>query len=163
MKAILIIDHGSVRPAANHMLDCVGELLQQMVGASVIVRVAHMELAEPSIGDGFEACVAAGATEVIAFPYMLSPGKHSTRDIPRLVATAAERHPHVTFLVTPAFGVHEKLAEVICERAGVLPLGHTGAPTACVRPEGAGERHCGEACVENVGIRDSGSGIRPHR
>jgi sirohydrochlorin ferrochelatase len=162
MKAILIIDHGSVRPAANHMLDCVGELLQQMVGESVIVRVAHMELAEPTIGDGFEACVAAGATEVIAFPYMLSPGKHSTRDIPRLVAAAAAGHPHVTFSVTPAFGVHEKLAAVICERAGVLPVGAGATAASCVRPQGAAERHCGEACPEHIRIGDSGSGVRPH-
>jgi antibiotic biosynthesis monooxygenase (ABM) superfamily enzyme len=52
-----------------------------------------MELADPSIADGFAACVAAGATEVVAFPYMLTPGKHSVRDIPRLVAEAAARFP----------------------------------------------------------------------
>ena len=39
---------------------------------------AHMELADPSIAAGFAACVQAGATDVVAFPYMLSPGKHST-------------------------------------------------------------------------------------
>src|SRR4051812_6745729 len=71
MRAILIIDHGSQRDEANHMLSCVANLLQQMVGAGVIVRHAHMELAEPSIPTGFAECVHAGATEVIAFPYML--------------------------------------------------------------------------------------------
>jgi sirohydrochlorin ferrochelatase len=53
---------------------------------------------------------------------MLSPGKHSTRDIPRLVADAASTHPGITVHVTPAFGVHEKLAEVIAERAGLALL-----------------------------------------
>ena len=52
-----------------------------------------MELAEPSIAEGFADCVRAGATEVVAFPYMLSPGKHVTRDIPRLVAEAARGVP----------------------------------------------------------------------
>src|SRR5213593_4455 len=119
MRAILLIDHGSVRPEANDMLDSVAQLLQTMVGPSVLVRWAHMELAEPSIAQGVAACVDGGATEVIAFPYMLSPGKHSTRDIPRLVGEAARPYSHVTVRVTPAFGVHAKLAEVIAERAGV--------------------------------------------
>lgn len=121
MKAILLIDHGSVRDEANRMLESMGELVQQVAGDQVIVKVAHMELAEPTIEQGLEACVSAGATEVVAFPYMLSPGKHSTRDIPRMVAEAAARYPRVQCTVTPAFGLHEKLAEVVLERAGVVP------------------------------------------
>ena len=54
MKGILIIDHGSVKDEANHMLECVGELVQRMAGEGVVVRVAHMELAAPTIRDGFE-------------------------------------------------------------------------------------------------------------
>jgi hypothetical protein len=80
VRAILLIDHGSVKPEANHMVSCMANLLQHFVGDSVLVRHAHMELAEPSIAAGFAACVAAGATEVIAFPYMLSPGKHRRRE-----------------------------------------------------------------------------------
>src|SRR4051812_34848210 len=119
MKAILLIDHGSVKAEANDMLAAVASMVQEMAGPDVIVGYAHMELAEPDIDTGFAACVERGATEVVAFPYMLSPGKHSTRDIPRLVAAAAAKHPHVSHTVTPAFGVHEKLGEVVLERAGV--------------------------------------------
>jgi sirohydrochlorin ferrochelatase len=123
MKAILIIDHGSSRDEANAMLSGMADLVQQLVGADVVVRYAHMELAEPSIARGFADCVEAGADEVIAFPYMLSPGKHSTRDIPRLVAEAAAAHLGVQYRVTPAFGIHEKLAEVVLTRAGI-PMRH---------------------------------------
>jgi sirohydrochlorin ferrochelatase len=122
MKAILLIDHGSVRQEANDMLGLMAELVQRQVGAAAVVRYAHMELAEPSIARGFGDCVDAGADEIIAFPYMLSPGKHSTRDIPRLVAEAAAPYPGVQYRVTPAFGVHEKLGEIIAERAGVLTV-----------------------------------------
>jgi sirohydrochlorin ferrochelatase len=148
MKAILIIDHGSTLAAANHMLECVGDLVQAMAGRDVIVRIAHMEISEPTIAQGFDACVAAGATEVVAFPYMLSPGKHSTRDIPRLVAQAAAAHPGVRYTVTPAFGVHDHLAAVILERAGVSATRGVDDACACVRPAGAPERWCGEACRE---------------
>ena len=104
------------------MLGSMAELVQRQVGGAIIVRYAHMELAEPSIAQGFGHCVEAGADEIIAFPYMLSPGKHSTRDIPRLVAEAAAPYPGVQYRVTPAFGVHEKLGEIIAERAGVLTV-----------------------------------------
>ena len=119
MKAILLVDHGSVRAEANEMLATVADLVQSMVGPDVLVRYAHMELASPLIPAGVDSCVEAGATELVVFPYMLSPGKHSTRDIPRMVEDAARRYPNVTVRVTDAFGVHTKLAEVVLERAGI--------------------------------------------
>jgi len=117
MKAILLVDHGSVRNEANEMLVDMAQLVQRMTGNDVIVRYAHMELAEPTIAEGFANCVGAGANEVIVFPYMLSPGRHSTTDIPRMVNAAAANHPGVTFSVTPPFGIEEKLGEIILTRA----------------------------------------------
>src|SRR5688500_3465470 len=111
MKAILLIDHGSVRQEANEMLESVAALVRQIAGRGVIVHAAHMELAKPTIAAGFRHCVEEGATEVIAFPYMLSPGKHSTRDIPRLVAEAAAAFPDVSYRVTEACGPHAKAAQ----------------------------------------------------
>ena len=119
MKGILIVDHGSRLTDANEMLGEMAALIQSMAGSDVVVRYAHMELAEPDINQGFADCVRAGATDVTVFPYMLSPGRHSTSDIPRMVATAARAFPHVAFNVTPAFGLHEKLAQVVLERADV--------------------------------------------
>jgi len=148
MRSILLIDHGSVRGEANHMLACAAHLLQHMVGDGVLVRYAHMELAEPTIAQGFAACVAGGATEVIAFPYMLSPGKHVTRDVPRLVAEAAKEFPDLTYRVTDAFGVHEKLAELIALRAGVdiaAPIDSRDA-CRCWEPDGK-VGACGAACA----------------
>jgi hypothetical protein len=152
MRAILIIDHGSTRDEANHMLACVANLLQHLVGDDVIVRHAHMELCEPSIPRGFADCVDAGATEVIAFPYMLSPGKHVTRDVPRLVKDAAAAFPDVAYRVTDAFGVHEKLAELIALRAGVAVANHLTAAEVCKCWEPDGQvGSCGNACAARAG------------
>ena len=147
MKAILLIDHGSRRDAANEMMDCMANLVQAMAGSDVIARYAHMELAEPSIEAGLRNCVEAGATEVICFPYMLSPGKHSTGDIPRMVSAAAAAYPSLQVQVTNAFGVHEKLAELILGRAGlpvVHPLSEAEA-THCWHSSRSGTA-CGDAC-----------------
>jgi len=119
MKGILIVDHGSIRDEANDMLRSMADLIQTMAGPDVVVRYGHMELADPNISFGFSSCVEAGATDVTVFPYMLSPGRHSTSDIPRMVADVARKFPQVSFNVTPAFGLHEKLAEVVLERAGL--------------------------------------------
>ena len=97
MKAILLIDHGSRKKEANDMLTCMANLVQTMAGNDVVVRSAHMEIAEPTVEAGFASCVDAGATHVIVFPYMLSPGRHSTADIPRMIAEVACNHEGVTF------------------------------------------------------------------
>jgi sirohydrochlorin ferrochelatase len=147
MKAILLIDHGSRRSEANEMMDCMANLVQAVAGPGVVVRYAHMELCEPSIAAGVRNCVDAGATELIVFPYMLSPGKHSTGDIPRLVSAAARDFPDLDVRVTNAFGVHEKLAEVILERAG-LPLARplTAEDAAHCWHSTRDETACGDAC-----------------
>ncbi len=129
------------------MLVCMSNLLQTMAGPGVVVRYAHMELAQPDIARGFSDCVAGGATDVVVFPYMLSPGRHSTADIPRMVSVAARAFPHVTFSVTPAFGVHEKLAELILERSGVEIVATLDGAEAdrCWDPA-CSEKLCGDAC-----------------
>lgn len=155
MKAILLVDHGSRKREANDMLICMANLVQAMAGPDVIVRPAHMELSEPSIAAGFASCVEAGATEVTVFPYMLSPGRHSTSDIPRMVAEAAESYSGVTYSVTPAFGVHEKLGELILSRAGVEVYSAFDANTAnrCWDPA-CSEKLCGDACRAKSGVTD---------
>ena len=101
------------------MLGDVEKLVQTMAGSDVIVRHAHMELAEPTIAQGIASCIEAGAREVIVFPYMLSPGRHSTSDIPRMVSEVAMHHAGVRFSVTKPFGIDEKLGQVILARAGI--------------------------------------------
>jgi sirohydrochlorin ferrochelatase len=142
-----LIDHGSRRDAANEMMDCMANLVQAIAGTDVVVRYAHMELAEPSIASGVRLCVEAGATELICFPYMLSPGKHSTGDIPRMVAAAASVYPELKVRVTNAFGVHERLAELILQRAG-LPVTHALSEKDATRcwHSSRSSTACGDAC-----------------
>jgi sirohydrochlorin ferrochelatase len=117
-KALLIIDHGSQKEEANEMLYEVAEILRGLK-PGLIVEIAHMELAEPSIKQGLRACVEAGAKEIIAHPYMLSPGRHATSDIPRMIEEYARNFPGIKYSVTPPLGLHNKIGEVILERAGL--------------------------------------------
>ncbi len=114
-RAILLVDHGSRQPEANALLDEVAERVRRRVPDRV-VRVAHMELAPPSIAESLDACVAAGADDIVVHPYFLGPGSHTSRDIPRLVAEAARRHPGIRVAISAPLGVHEGLVDVILER-----------------------------------------------
>lgn len=134
------------------MLACVANLVAHMVEGEVIVHYAHMELAQPTISDGFAACVRDGASHVVVFPYMLSPGKHSTSDIPRMVGEVAAGHPKVGFEVTECFGVESELAHVILKRAGVAVAAAAAVETSssrCWHPSDA-THACGSACVAPV-------------
>ena len=117
-KALLIVDHGSTLDEANRMLEDVAEIVRRR-RPGLIVHIAHMELARPTLKDGVEACVRDGAAEVIVHPYMLSPGRHATRDIPAMVERAAVHFPGVAFRVTRPLGIHDKIGEVVIERAGL--------------------------------------------
>src|SRR5438874_196384 len=80
MKALLLIAHGSRKAEANADLAFVADRLRDR-GRYPIVRVAYLELAEPTIADGGAACAAGGATEVILLPYFLSAGVHVRDDL----------------------------------------------------------------------------------
>lgn len=114
-QALLLVDHGSRLAEANAQLDALAELVRARTSA--VVRVAHMELASPTVAEAFDACVADGATEVVVVPVFLGPGRHASEDIPRLAAEAAARHA-VAWRVAPVLGAHPLLAELVLERAG---------------------------------------------
>jgi sirohydrochlorin ferrochelatase len=113
--AIVLVDHGSKRPAANALVEDLARRVQAR-RPECIVRAAHMELASPTLGEAIDACVAAGARNVVVHPYFLGPGRHSTRDIPEMASAAAARHPGVEVKVSEPLGLHEKLVDVVLDR-----------------------------------------------
>ena len=114
-QALLLIDHGSTRDDANELLPKVAQMVREMSDFE-IVCYAHMELAEPTIQQGFDTCVAAGATEVIVHPYFLGPGRHSVSDIPRMVAEAAAKYAGVSYRLTEPLGLDPTIGQLILKR-----------------------------------------------
>ena len=115
MIAVVIIDHGSRYPAANEALNNVVSRMQEL-SPGVLVKGAHMELAEPSIAATINDCVEAGAKKIIAHPFMLSPGRHAIRDIPNLVYEAMSAHPDIDVVITPPLGLHDGIIQAIKDR-----------------------------------------------
>ena len=136
---IVIVDHGSRRQESNRRHETFVAAWRTSRGYS-IVEPAHMEIAAPSIGVAFEACVAAGATTVVIAPYFLGPGNHWDRDIPALAAEASSRHPDVRYLVTAPLGPHPLLMDIVSDRIQYCLEHALGSASACELC--AGTRRC---------------------
>lgn len=117
-QMILLVDHGSKRAAANDMLQDIATMLQEKT--DLRIHTAHMELAEPTIADGVEKCVQDGAKHIIVVPYFLSPGRHSTTDIPNIMQECASKFQDLTYEVRPPIGTHPGMIDIILDRAGLL-------------------------------------------
>lgn len=114
MRHLLLVAHGSRREASNlEIRDLAAVLGSRARGRFDTVACAFLEIAGPSIPEGIEAAVQAGATEVVVLPYFLSAGRHVAEDIPRAVVVKQREHPGVQISVTPYLGLAEGVVEML--------------------------------------------------
>ena len=114
MKSLLLVAHGSRREASNEEIRQLTAHLEEQAGDRYqSVSCAFLELAEPSIPDGIEACIKQGAQEVIVLPYFLSAGRHVQEDIPREVAVKQQEYPNIPIQVAPYLGSAEGITELL--------------------------------------------------
>jgi sirohydrochlorin ferrochelatase len=117
VQGLLLVDHGSRRAESNEQLDVIVSRVQRLVGDSVLVKGAHMEIAVPDISEQVAALAAVGVTDLVVVPYMLAPGRHAAADIPRLANEAAAAHPQLSVRVGQCLGVDDLLAQLTIRRA----------------------------------------------
>ncbi len=118
MKALLLVAHGSRRNASNEEVRALAQRLRDRAGdAFGRVECAFLELAEPSIPEGIQQCIDAGAREVVVLPYFLSAGRHVSEDIPAQVRLKQQQHPQVAIRIAPYLGAAPGVAELLLEAA----------------------------------------------
>ncbi len=114
MKTLLLVAHGSRRAASNKEVRALAvQLGEQAKGRYDWVSCAFLELATPSIPEGIEACVQAGAEEVVVLPYFLSAGRHVAEDIPEAVALKQREYPQLKIEIAPYLGASEQMPSVL--------------------------------------------------
>ena len=113
--AIVLLDHGSRRTEANAQLD---ELAKRVAArrTEAIVRTAHLEIAEPALSHAIADCVDSGAPRIVVHPFFLSPGRHTTQDVPAQIAVARARHPDVEIVQSEPLALSDRLVDVVLER-----------------------------------------------
>jgi len=118
MRSLLIIAHGSRRQASNDEVRVLSERINTKVNGDFdIVHCAFLELADPSIPEGIDLCVAQGANEVLVMPYFLSAGRHVAEDIPEQVNIAKQNHPDVCIHITDYLGSIDAVADLMVTQA----------------------------------------------
>lgn len=113
--AALLIAHGSRRAEANAELNTVAEAVRKEGGCD-IVETAYLEIAEPTIPQGGEACVQQNATRVLMLPYFLSAGSHVVDDLERHRGELAKRFPDVEWVLCPPLGLHPLMTQIVLDR-----------------------------------------------
>lgn len=113
MKSLILIAHGSRRAESNAEVRALAAQLSGLTQSFDSVTCAFLELAEPSIPDGIEACVQQGAKEIVILPYFLSAGRHVAEDIPALVQPKQAQYPQVKVKLLPYLGAAEALPALL--------------------------------------------------
>jgi len=118
MKSLLLVAHGSRRAASN---DEVREVARQLAGQAGSdyghVDCGFLELAEPSIPDGIQRCIDAGATQVVVLPYFLSAGRHVSEDIPAEVKIKQDEHPDIQICISGYLGAANGITDLLLQAA----------------------------------------------
>jgi sirohydrochlorin ferrochelatase len=116
MRSLLLVAHGSRREASNEEVRNLATALAEQAGSRFgHVGCAFLEIAEPSIPDGIEAAVQAGAGELVVLPYFLSAGRHVAEDIPAEVDRKRREHPEVRMRMAPYLGQAGELVRVLLD------------------------------------------------
>ena len=115
--AIIIVDHGSRLAESNQLTEqVVAKFGERFADEFAIVEPAHMDITEPSIATAYKKCVDRGAQRIVICPYFLGPGKHWTRDIPRLATEAQKQHLQTTYHITAILGLDDLMLELLHKR-----------------------------------------------
>ncbi len=96
--AIVLIFHGSRRPAARQEAQALAERLAARVNAPA-VAVAFLENTSPSIAEALAALAAAGHRSIRAIPLFSLTGRHIEEDVPAAVAAFRQDHPTVAIVL----------------------------------------------------------------
>ncbi|OQR55737.1 sirohydrochlorin chelatase [Bacillus sp. CDB3] len=118
MKAVLYICHGSRLKAAKEEAVAFITSCMNRVEAN-IQEVCFLELASPSIEEGFRTCVKRGATEIVAIPVFLLAAGHVKKDIPLELRKLNEEYPDIKIVYGNPFGVSEVLVKAVYNGSGI--------------------------------------------
>ncbi len=114
-QAVLYVCHGSrVKQARDEAVAFISNCQQQI--AADIHEICFLELASPSIEEGFSSCVKQGATHIAVVPLLLLTAVHAKKDIPIEIDSVSKRFPTVHVTYGKPIGVHQKMAESVMER-----------------------------------------------
>jgi sirohydrochlorin cobaltochelatase len=99
----------------------------QTLAPGMCVRLAYLELMEPSLPQAADALVAEACACITVQPMFLGTGGHLRRDLPLLLEDLRRRHPQVEWRLLPAIGEHPEVMDAMARAAAAASQAIGGA------------------------------------
>lgn len=115
MKALLFICHGTRLTKGRVEAEEFVRLCMAQVEVP-IKEICFLELAEPSIAQGFETCIRKGATSISVIPVFLLSANHIKIDIPKELHHLQSKFPGVDVNYGRALGVHDAISHLLWKK-----------------------------------------------
>ncbi|MGB3615573.1 MAG: sirohydrochlorin chelatase [Elainellaceae cyanobacterium] len=118
-RPVLLIGHGSrSAQGRQNVLDFAAAY--QALDPSRPVVPCFLELTEPTIQQGVDACVAQGYTDLSVLPVLLFAARHNKFDVTNELDRARQRHPQVRFHYGRHFGITPTILDLWRSRLAQL-------------------------------------------
>ena len=119
-EGIVLFAHGSRDPEWARPFERIAAALSKR--EEFLVKVAYLELMQPSLDAAIAELVASGVASIRIVPLFFGAGGHVREDLPRLVAAA---NPPVRVTIDPPIGEQAEVVEAI---AGAIARGARASP-----------------------------------
>jgi sirohydrochlorin cobaltochelatase len=108
--ALLLVGHGSRDPDGQREFLIFAGKVQQAAGNRPVVP-CFLELAEPTIPQGIERCLALGYRDIAAVPVLLFAARHNKHDVPAEFDQVRGRHPELRIRYGRHFGITTEIVD----------------------------------------------------
>lgn len=114
--ALLVVGHGSLRPASGAAMIRVAARLRES-GPTPLVAAGFLNYSRPTLAETLQRLIAGGGTAVTVLPYFLVPGYFTRVVLPRALEELRAVHPAMPLVQAEPLGAHPALVELVQRRA----------------------------------------------
>jgi sirohydrochlorin cobaltochelatase len=118
-RPLLAIGHGTRNDRGRQTFIDFVETYQQLDPCRPVIP-CFLELTEPTIQEGVEACVKNGYTDITALPILLFAARHNKFDVTNELDRARSPYPQINFSYGRHFGITPKIIELWRDRLAAL-------------------------------------------
>jgi sirohydrochlorin cobaltochelatase len=112
MRGIVLFAHGARDPEWARPFEAIRDRVRQS-RPECPIALAYLELMAPTLEEGIDAVITAGASSITVFPLFMAQGGHLKQDLPRILGEIRASRPHVPICLESAIGeVPEILAAI---------------------------------------------------
>ena len=111
-ELLILFAHGSRDPRWRATFEELAAAAAVEAGTD-LVRLAYLELSEPTLEDVVERAVDDGAVRLRVLPLFLAAGKHLSEDVAKRVDEARATHPGLDIELLPAVGEDERMRSLL--------------------------------------------------